>query len=172
MTIINRTPRSGTLLAWNIKRGTIALALALLLVGSFLNPGNAGIQPSAMVSAAPAVTNTPNPLPTFTLGSYRYWLLGPTWHVDTVFHTVNAAPGFIGYVSNTMTWGYTTESAKFYPIARTYPGAKAREGNFDGCSSGGAWLNSTYTDPSNPTFVRGCVPMPRTAATPRATASR
>jgi hypothetical protein len=54
-----------------------------------------------------------------------------------------------------MTWGYTTpDLLNFTPLSSIVL-AKGTDGNFDGCSGGGAWLNSTWTDPSNPSFVRG-----------------
>ena len=90
----------------------------------------------------------------FTLGSTST-VLGPTWHIDMPFSTHGTTPNAIGYTGNTMTWGFTTSNLlNLTPL----PGvalAQGTSGNFDGCSSGGAWLNSTYTDPSNPTFVRG-----------------
>src|SRR4051794_27450808 len=92
--------RLGGLLTANTRKGTIALTLALLILGSFIFPTSVGVQP-VRAASAPVATTTPAPLPTFTLASSNT-VLGPTWHVDTTFHTVGSAPNLLGYVSNTM----------------------------------------------------------------------
>ena len=133
----------------------ILLTLTFAIASGMAYPPGRTAQAAGETENGANTENTANASnPTFVMGSSET-LMGPSWKIDTPFHTIGRTPNVIGYMGNSKSWAYTTSDLRTLTLIPGIALDKGPDGSFDGCPGGGAWLESTYTDPSNPLFVRG-----------------